>query len=68
MAQGNGIEQLFTVKEAAALQGLKPITMRKMIERGDIAIIRPTPSGWAVRIPSSELARMQVEGLTPRKQ
>ena len=51
-------QKLYRVEEAADLLGLKPCTIRKLIFRRAIGVVRPTPR--AVRIPESELLRVQI--------
>lgn len=59
-------ERLYRVPEAAHLLGLKPSALRKRISTKRISVIRL--SCRAVRIPESELVRLQREGLCPRVQ
>ena len=57
--------QLYRVNTAAAILALRPSTVRKLISRRSIAVVRPTPG--AVRISESEIIRIQREGLSPRQ-
>ena len=57
--------QLYLVNAAAAILALRPSTVRKLISRRSIAVVRPTPG--AVRISESEIIRIQREGLFPRQ-
>lgn len=59
------LSKLYRIEEAAELLALKPSTLRKLIFRRAITVVRPTRR--AVRIPESEIARMQREGLSPRR-
>lgn len=59
------LPKLYRVEEAAELLGLKPSTVRKAIFRRQITVCRPL--GRAVRIPESEIVRIQREGLCPRR-
>jgi excisionase family DNA binding protein len=58
-------ERLFRVEEAADLLALRPGTVRKMILRREISVVRPTRR--AVRVAESELVRIQRDGLSPRR-
>jgi excisionase family DNA binding protein len=60
------LAKLYRVEDAASLLGLQPSTLRKMIFERRITVVRPTAR--AVRIPETELARIQREGLSPRRE
>lgn len=60
------VTRLFRVEEAAQLLGLKASTIRKLVHQRRITVCRPTAR--AVRIPETELARIQREGLSPRRE
>jgi excisionase family DNA binding protein len=48
---------LYRVDEAAHLLALKPLTVRKLIAQGHIAVCRPSPR--SVRVPEAEIIRLQ---------
>jgi excisionase family DNA binding protein len=58
------LQRLLRVPEAAALLGLKPSTIRKLIYLGQIKVCRP--SRRAVRVPEAEIRRIQHAGMVPR--
>lgn len=60
------VSKLYRVEEAADLLGLKPSTVRKLILQRRITVCRPATR--AVRIPESEIARIQRDGLSPRRE
>lgn len=57
--------KLYTVAQAADALALRPSTIRKAIFRRQITVCRPL--GRAVRVPESEILRIQREGLCPRR-
>ena len=52
----------FSVKEAAAMLGVHPVTLRRMIDRGELYAVKlsngPTGRGGALRIPASAIDQM----------
>jgi excisionase family DNA binding protein len=60
------VTKLYRVEEAADLLGLQPSTIRKLISLRRITVCRPTTR--AVRISEAELARIQKEGTSPRRE
>ena len=54
----NELPELATPREAMALLRVSYATLRRMIERGDLAAVRLGRPGSAVRIPVSELERL----------
>lgn len=58
------VQKLYRVTEAATILAVAVATLRKYILRRTITVVRV---GRAVRIPESELSRLQREGLTPRR-
>lgn len=46
--------RLISVNEAAARLGLSPLTVRRLIQRGELRHIRPTDR--SVRVPEEEIA------------
>lgn len=59
------VQKLYRVREAADILAVSVATLRKYILRRTIAVVRV---GRAVRVPESELLRLQREGLTPRRE
>lgn len=58
-------QKLYRVREAAAILAVSVATLRKYILRRTITVVRV---GRAVRIPETELARIQRDGLSPRRE
>lgn len=57
---------LISVNEAAARLGLSPVTVRRLISRGELSCVRPT--GRTVRIPEEAveaLARCRMASSVP---
>jgi excisionase family DNA binding protein len=48
--------RLISVNEAAARLGLSPLTIRRLIRRGELPHVRPTPR--TVRVPESAISAL----------
>jgi excisionase family DNA binding protein len=60
-----GIARLYSVPEVAALLAVKPCTVRKWVQQKRLTTVRP--GGRVVRVPETELLRVQGEGFRARR-
>jgi excisionase family DNA binding protein len=55
--------RLISVNEAGARLGLSPLTIRRLIQRGDLPHVRP--AGRIARIPEEAVTALAREGYNP---